>query len=309
MQSTAAISIDVDAARLYRAIHGLPAGADEDDPIYRLAMPRFFELMHEAKLPATVFLVGQDVQKHADVLAPLAGQAFELGNHSFRHDYGLSRRPLSKIAQDLRAAHEALTTLFPDKEVCGFRAPGYNVSRALLEAVQSLGYRYDSSLLPAPMYYVLRRTLLAQQRLKGRVSASIAGDARAFLGPLVPYRMTPRAPWRVDAKGPLVEVPIACASRLRFPLMGTTWVCLPAALRSMLLRRALARLPCFNFEMHAIDLLDKSDFSPEDELPHVQRDLAVPAPQKWKAFAHLFRILKEERCVLGLSAIAKRYLP
>ena len=45
--------------------------------------------------------------------------------------------------------------------VRGFRAPGYDVSPAMLDTLARLGYRYDSSIFPAPGYYAAKAAVMA----------------------------------------------------------------------------------------------------------------------------------------------------
>ena len=176
----------------------------------------------------------------------------------------------------------------------GCRAPGYNTSPALAAAVAALGYRYDSSLLPAPAYWAARAAALGLYTLRGRRSASLVGDLRAFAGPRAPYRTTPETPWRPDPAGPLVEMPMAVSPLTRVPIIGTSWAVLPAIARRRLLRRAIASRAPLVFEMHAIDLLDASDPGVPPDLAAAQPDLRRPVREKRPLFKALFERLAGE---------------
>src|SRR5205085_1999247 len=76
----------------------------------------------------------------------------EIASHSHAHDYRLSQRGAEEIALDLRSADAAIAEAVGARPV-GFRAPGYTLSPALLQAVAAQGYRYDSSVFPAAPYY------------------------------------------------------------------------------------------------------------------------------------------------------------
>lgn len=300
------ISIDVDAMRFYGAIHGLPKAPGENDPIYRLALPRFFDLLDEVGVPSTVFFVAEDLPLAGESLrAGLAATGSELASHSFAHDYRLGVRPKEEIRDDLGRAHAALSEA-AGTPVVGFRAPGYNTTPAMLECLVELGYRYDSSLLPAPAYFGARAAAIARYQLLGRPSASLVGDLRAFWGPRGPYRTVPAAPWRKVADGPLVELPMGVVPGVRFPLIGTSWVMLPRRLRMSLLRLGLLRTKAFTFEMHAIDLLDGSDPGVPPEVASAQPDLAVPLRKKLDAFRELFRYLRDHSEVSTLASLAQQ---
>jgi hypothetical protein len=277
---TLALTIDVDALPFYRRIHGGDTAARlDDDPIYTIGMPRFFALAAKHGLRPTVFLVGDDAPRFADVLRPgLAATGAEVASHSFAHDYHLSTRSAAVIDADLAAAERALEAAFGARPV-GFRAPGYNVSPQLLAVVCARGYRYDSSLLPAPGYWGLRAAAIGAYALLRRPSGSLVGPGRQFAGPLTPYRTGPEAPWTPRAGGPLVELPMAVEPTTRAPFIGTTITTLPRALVDAAARQ-VARIPLVNLELHAIDLVDASDHPALTELAGAQRDVRVPVAEK-----------------------------
>lgn len=301
MSAASAFTIDVDSLPFYRQIHGLPP-QEGPDPIYDVALPRFFDLLEEAQVPGTLFLIGQDAPAHAAAFSRLSPLRCEVASHSYAHDYHLSTRSPAQIRQDLEAADRALRPLSPSGRLVGFRAPGYNTSPALLQGVLDLGYRYDSSLLPAPLYFAARASAIALYALRGRPSASLVGRLAAFSGPLGPYRTTPAHPERPVDAGPLLELPMAVEPTSRLWLIGTTWVLLPAAVRRRLLTRALKVLPFFNFELHGIDLLDGSDPGIEPALVAAQPDLRVPVRSKMTAFRDLLKTLRDHGPVVPLSA-------
>lgn len=297
----AAVTIDVDSLCCYRAIHGLPPAPLDEDPIYTVALPRFFDLLDAARIPATLFCIGRDAPAHAEAFAPVARLGCEIASHSFAHDYGLSKKSPAEIREDLARADAALRPLSPHGRIDGFRAPGYNTSQALLAEVVARDY-YDSSLLPAPAYFAARAAAIGLYRLRGRRSSSLVGDARAFAGPLAPYRTDPATPWR-SSDGPLVELPMTCGPTHRVPLFGTALTTFPRRVFDRMVDRTLRTVPLFNFEMHAIDLLDASDV-PKD-LAEAQPDLRTSSAEKCFRFGKLFERLARDADVTTLGAFAQ----
>lgn len=295
------ITLDVDPLRAYRAIHGL-GQLDEvsqpqtqtrgrtrtPDPIYTVALPRFWSLIEEVGAPATLFVVGEDAARYADAFSPVHRTGSEIASHSFVHDYRLSQRSQGAIDEDLERARIALLPLAGKDGVVGFRAPGYNVSETLLRCLISGGYLYDSSMLPAPAYFGLRAAAIGAYTITRQPTHSLVGHPRHFAGPLEPYRMTASRPWKPHPRGVLVEIPIACEPTSRLPIIGTSWTTFPAPIRDALLSRAQARLRHLNFEMHAIDLLDATDPGIPPDLVARQRDLRIPLSKKMAAFRSLF---------------------
>jgi hypothetical protein len=306
MAELSSITIDVDSLRFYREIHGLDASALDDDPIYTIALPRFFELLETHKVPATLFVVGVEAQRHGRAFAPVADSGSEIASHSHTHDYRLTQKTPEAIAEDLRSADAALVPLNGGRPIAGFRAPGYNINGSVLEAIAALGYRYDSSLLPAPLYFSARALAIGAYRVLSRPSRSLVGDVRQFVGPLEPYRCSAHA-WSPDPAGSILELPMWVEPTTRFPVIGTTWPMLPERVRQGVLSRSLSRLGTLNFEMHGIDLLDESDHPDLAALAPHQKDLSRPAKDKIRAFGALFSELARSTQVLTLADVAARF--
>jgi peptidoglycan-N-acetylglucosamine deacetylase len=285
----AAITIDVDSLRCYREIHGLPPSSSVNDPVYTVALARFFELLEEIKAPATLFLIGADAPLYVSSFAPARALGCEIASHSYAHDYRLTSLPRDALRDDLVRAHDALSIF---GEISGFRAPGYNTTPALFEVLTDLRYSYDSSRLPSPLYFLARAAAIRAYSVLRRPSRSLTGSFEAFAGSLAPHR--------VDG---MLELPMACEPLTRVPFFGTSLTALPARARSLLISRAVRTLPYVNFEMHAIDLLDASETDPD--LAAAQRDLRIPVREKMRAFRELFRVFRSETEVSTLRDIAR----
>jgi len=301
----ASITIDVDSIRHYRAIHGLEERSDEEDPIYTIALPRFWALIEELEIPATLFLIGADAPAYPAAFEPVMKTKSEVANHSFSHDYRLLQKPRTQIAEDLRQADEVLRELNGGRPLKGFRAPGYNFNADLLKCVDELEYSYDSSVLPSPIYFGARWAIIQAYQGLGRPSNSLVGSFKQFRAPLTPYRVAPDSPYSPNDQGRLLELPIACLPWARVPLIGTSLTTLPNTLQNRFVQYALNRLPFFNFEMHGIDLLDSSDHPTLAELSEHQRDLKIPAQSKIARHRNLFQALKAQSQISTLAQVAE----
>jgi len=303
----ASISIDIDGIACYHAIHGLPSPAGVD-PMYSVAMPRFLEALAALAAPATLFAVGQDLARPeaAALLRDAAEAAHEIANHSFSHDYRLSLGDRGSIDAEIARAHQAITDLIGAAPT-GFRAPGYNVSEPLFDALEAQGYSYDSSIFPSPAYFALRAGAVGLYRLRGQPSRSIPGDARQFLASRFPYRPNARRLHRAGgdaARRDLIELPISVVPHLRLPFIGTSISMLPQAAAALMTRAVLASRAPINLELHAIDFLDASDPGVDPALAARQRDLAVPAALKLRRLQRVMRAIAAEREVLTLRDVA-----
>jgi peptidoglycan/xylan/chitin deacetylase (PgdA/CDA1 family) len=289
MARLCAVSIDLDPVPCYYRIHALgPAPTAVRDLIMRRCVPRFAELFARRGIAATFFVVGEDLDPAGAAgtsvaavgraqVAALAAAGHELGNHSYTHPYELARLSASEVARELGRAHELIGEV-AGVAPRGFRAPGYDVSGVMLAELARLGYRYDSSVFPAPGYYVAKAAVMAVLRAIGRPSGAVLTNPRALLAPADPYRPAVEAPWRRGA-APLWELPIAVTPGGRTPAIGTSLLLAPALLRDHWLR-AMARRPLFNLELHGIDLCDAVADGVPRELVARQPDLRVPLARK-----------------------------
>lgn len=302
VERLAAVSVDLDSIAHYCRIQGLsPESLDERarQLVYSVAVPRFLELFSKAQIPATFFAIASEADpalKHA------SDNGVEIASHSFSHDYRLSRWSLADIKADLQKAHETLTQC-TGKAPVGFRAPGYTLSPALLQAIVEQGYAYDSSVFPAAPYWAAKAAVMGALTILGRPSKAVLDSPSVLAAPRGPFYPGESAPYR-RGNLRLLELPISVTPGLRVPFIGTfatsaPWFWVESAFRS------LKQEPLFNFELHAIDVLDVSDGAPP-ELARQQRDLWVPAAQKISRISELFHRLKDSfECVTLAQASRK----
>jgi hypothetical protein len=304
----ASISIDLDGIACYHQIHGLPVPAGPD-PAYACGLPRFLELMQELGVPATLFAIGRDLidAQVAGGIRQAVDAGHEIANHSFGHDYRLTQRPAAEIAADLRRAHRAIERVAGEAPR-GFRAPGYNTSEAVLDALEALGYGYDSSLFPAPAYFGMRAAAIGLYALRRQPSRSLVGDPRQFLAQREPFRPRRGAlhrPGRGPSSRRLLELPVAVLPWVRFPYIGTSLGLLPAPAGQLLTRaQALSAAPVV-VELHLADFIDATDPGVSPALAARQRDLRVPAAVKLGRLRAALVPLCGARQVLRLDGLAR----
>jgi len=296
----ASVSVDLDGLACYAAIHGIdPGGLDERAlrAVPGTAMARLCELFADLGIQATFFVIGSDLREPyaAAAVAAAARAGHEIGSHSHEHDYALSRRERPAIERDLENAEEAI------RSACGsaprgFRAPGYTLSAALLEAVRVRGYLYDSSLLPSPPYYAAKAAALAAYAVRGKRSRSILGAPGQIFGSRAPH-------WRAGVR----ELPIATLPLLRAPVIGTVLAATPPWM-GLLLARAAAASGHLNLELHGIDALDGSDGAPA-ALIAAQPGLRTPASSKLRRLRAVLGGLRARAEVATLENCAQRLLP
>jgi hypothetical protein len=277
------LSVDLDPIPCYYRIHALGASPPQlGDVVLRRSVPRFLEVFGRHNVKATFFVVGEDLASPAGrkLVREIADAGHEVANHSHSHPYDLARWPRAEMAEEIRRADGEISSA-AGTQVVGFRAPGYDLSVDMLDEVAALGYRYDSSIFPAPGYYAAKAAVMAGLALLGRKSGAVMTNPRALVAPADPYRPNARAPWR-RGQSSVVELPVAVTPGLRIPAIGTNLLLAPVALRSVWLDAMKGR-PFFNLEMHGIDLCDADEDGIPSELVARQPDLRATLTAKRRA--------------------------
>lgn len=285
-----AVSIDLDGLACYYRIHGLGSSPVElEHVILERALPRAAALFAAKKLNVTWFVIGRDVDADAALpnqkarvanaqrLRALFERGDELGNHSYSHPYDLARMTAPAIDNEIANCDRVLRDI-TQQGVRGFRAPGYDVAPPMLDVLARLGYRYDSSVFPAPGYYAAKAAVMGALGVLGRPSGAVLTNPRALAAPANPYRPSMTAPWR-RGQAPVVELPIAVTPYTRVPAIGTTLLVAPSWVRTKLIDW-MARRSFFNFELHGIDFADADKDGIPGELVDRQPDLKLPIEVK-----------------------------
>jgi hypothetical protein len=263
------LSVDLDDVGCYHAIHGLPPpGPEVAGAVLERCLPRFLELLDQLQARATFFVVGRDLQRDlqaggrgAAILKQALAAGHELGNHSFAHAYDMVKWAPAAIYDDVRRCDVLLRGL--GARPTGFRAPGYTHDATLLQQVGALGYRYDSSLLPSPSYYLGKLAAIGWTAVRGRTSRSLVEGWRSFVGPQRPHFMPGCGMW---------EVPVSVSPVLRCRWSGRS--CWGRA-GALLLREARERR-YLHLELHGLDLADAEADGYDPALRRLQPELRTP---------------------------------
>jgi hypothetical protein len=309
LAASAAITIDVDTLGCYRAIHGLEASDHAGaDVIYTKALERFLDVMHAIRARSTLFVIGRDLDEraHRALVSSAHARGHEIASHSHTHDYALSTLPAVDIDDDLARASAVIEAATGERPR-GFRAPGYNLSEPLMDALERHGFVYDSSLFPTPAYYAARAVARSLHAMQGRKSHSLTGDVREFMGPRTPFRPARGARYRRarlgEAARQLIEIPMAVASPLRLPWLGTSLSLAPDVVGHTFTRAALTSRGPVVLELHAMDLLGNDDDVPGD-LARLQPDLRVSSRDKVRRIGQTLRAIAHARPIVTLIEMA-----
>jgi hypothetical protein len=176
------------------------------------------------------------------------------------------------------------------------------MSPDLLDVIQELGYRYDSSILPSPPYYAAKLLAMGRMALSGRRSGAVLTAPASVMAPPQPYRPSPLRP-HLRGQALLVELPIAVTPRLRLPAIGTALI-LSERLRVHLLEQMRGH-PFFNLELHGLDLIDATEDGIPAALLRCQPDLRVPLLHKLRVLMATLDRLRADHEIVPLHEAAE----
>lgn len=296
-QRTAAVGVDVDSLRLYYRIHGLD-DRSASNAAWRVGVPRFVELFDELGIRATFYCVAEDLDLpgNTDRMRRLVAAGHEIGNHTWRHPYDLTRLPPEERRVEVGQGRYRLEAAV-EAPVVGFRSPGYNTDAALQRDVLETGHRYDSSVFPCAPYYAAKAAILAWMRLRGRTSHSVLGTAKVLIAPRHPYVASAEDP---HVRGPdgLVQFPISVFAGV--PLIGTAFTALGERASRLVADLAARTHGHLTLEFHAADLLSLRDDGLDPALA-VQPDLRVPVARKRRIFRAVLQAVKRHATFARLA--------
>ncbi len=112
---------------------------------------RMLEILGERSVKASCFFLGWVAERFPNLVKEAAAQGHEIASHGYAHRliYTMTR---DEFIEDARRTRTLLEDLSGDA-VAGYRSAGFSVTRDtawFFDALVDAGYRYDSSVFPAP---------------------------------------------------------------------------------------------------------------------------------------------------------------
>ncbi len=107
------------------------------------------DLLGEARIRATLFVLGKFADAHPAVVRRIAADGHEVACHGHGH-VEIFKQSREEFTEDVRRAKSALEQI-TGNPVLGYRAPDFSVVRSTLWALEVLaesGFNYDSSIYP-----------------------------------------------------------------------------------------------------------------------------------------------------------------
>jgi peptidoglycan-N-acetylglucosamine deacetylase len=210
----ASLSLDLDNQWSYMKTHG-DEGWEDYPSYFDRVVPRVLEVLDDANLKITFFIVGQDaaLPKNHAALRQITAAGHEVGNHSFRHEPWLHLYSEAELEAEIDRAEAAIEQATGKRPRC-FRGPGFSLSRTVLTVLARRNYACDASTFPtflgplARMYYFMTSKLDKAELAKRDY---LFGKFRDGLRPLKPYRLQTHS-------GSLLEIPVTTMPWIKIPI-------------------------------------------------------------------------------------------
>ena len=191
-----------------------------------------------------------------------AAAGHEIANHSYMHDYALSRLAIDDIRNDVRRAHVLIQEISGHAPV-GFRAPGYNQSehpsmswRGWATNTTPAFSRRPLITQPGHRHWTVPTPKQNQSLARGR-HEGVHGAARALLPKAQPALQAGKTSRKRAANSS--KFPMSVAGPARLPWLGTSLALAPDRVGRLMTRSVLKQKAPAVLELHAIDFADPQD--------------------------------------------------
>ena len=137
-------------ARFYRVAQNFPpqdrSGRPKlialtfDDGPYPVFTPMLLDVLRDARVPATFFLIGKDAQEWPEITHRIEAEGNEIGDHTYSHP-NLDQESDATVRSEILQGGDVLWSLSHDPAARSlFRPPHGRFTERTLQVAQSLGY-------------------------------------------------------------------------------------------------------------------------------------------------------------------------
>lgn len=299
----AAVTFDLDG--LARDPFRREPSASERARLHGLAfdvvLPRIIEWLEAARVKATFFAIGADVERFPDAMAALVRHGHEVASHTFSHPRKFSQLDAAAVRADLERAHDVISsaTGVPPR---GFRAPGYTISAEAIRILTDLGYAYDASVVPSWSYSLLKHAFRVLGRREFR--DYLVPQQYACAGaPRLPYRIDPRQLFAPSRDAALVEIPVTTIGAVQVPFIHGLLARLPSTAQAGI-DRMVRRRPFFSLAFHDLEFADRADYGGLPASGLTEQHLTVPIVQRLAQLTARLDRFRQTHSFLTLRDIA-----
>lgn len=268
--------VDVDSPVVLSRFYGvdnLQYDEKKLEAFYKTAFDRSDSFFKRMGVSATYFCVGNELKNVSN--ASVIKQSFDSGNgianHTYNHPFGLCTLNADTIKEEIQLCDTILTSITGRKPI-GFRTPGYAVNTQIINTLDALGYKYDSS-AGWPLMHAAIKATAALKPITGNKMQIGYGETNSGFKKDV---YTPSETNWKKASGTergIKEYPLPHAFGV-LPLYNNIFLGLSSSRKKSLISNSSAN--CFVFLFHSIEFCSSADdFIPKEiyKHPHVTKSV------------------------------------
>jgi polysaccharide deacetylase family protein (PEP-CTERM system associated) len=117
----------------------------EIKPLMINNLSSFFDLLDKYNIKITVFVLGEVIDSHIDLIKEIKSRGHEIAIHGWDH-YLLNGKNTIDFINEIKRTKEYLESIIKNS-VIGYRAPCFSLNNDKLEALMKIGIKYDSSFI------------------------------------------------------------------------------------------------------------------------------------------------------------------
>ncbi len=268
--------VDVDSPAVLAKFYGIEnLQYDENklETFYKNAFARSDKFFSEMGVKATYFCVGNELnnKSNADIIKNTFSSGNGIANHTYNHPFGLCELSSEKIKEEIELCDKVLTNITGKKPI-GFRTPGYAVNTEIVNTLEELGYKYDSSAGWPLMHAAIKAAALLRPITGNKMQIGFGETNIGFKNDVY----APSASnWKKSSKTnrSIKEFPLPHAFGV-LPLYNNIFLGLSSGKKKSLINNSSAK--CFVFLFHSIEFCSvEDDFVPKEihKHPHVTKSL------------------------------------
>lgn len=197
-EKTIALTVDLEEWTIPQEFGGEPLSEKYSIGISERGTHRFLEILEQGNIKATFFVTAFFASRKADIMRKIVESGHEIASHGLRH-YPLKNQTDVEQLACLREAGKIIEKTVGSPPI-GFRAPTLRINEAMIKALKTLNYFYDSSIL----------------------ATYIPGRYNRLRTPHVPFVWAGTKRSDSVSLKPLLEIPISVTPILRVPV-GWWW--------------------------------------------------------------------------------------
>jgi hypothetical protein len=266
--------VDVDSPAVLAKFYGIEnLQYDEKhlEDFYRTAFSRSNSFFESMGVKATYFCVGNELSNsnNAAVIKNTEQSGHAIANHTFNHPFGLCELSDKEIKEEISNCDKTLQSITGKKPI-GFRTPGYAVNTKIINTLEELGYKYDSSAGWPLMHAAIKTTALLKPVTGNKMQIGFGETNSGFKNNVY----TPSIKnWKKQSstERTIKEFPLPHAFSM-LPIYNNIFLGLSEGKKKTLINNSSAK--CFVFLFHSIEFCSSADpFIPKEiyKHPHVTK--------------------------------------